>query len=109
MRPGFQNSIMAPFDLPVASRCLHCHTSDVQLEIPGTRNRYGSLPFMNTGITCEACNRASTGHIASRGKERVLNPATLDPFGHDSICQHRPLEGEILIARGGDTLERFDH
>jgi hypothetical protein len=72
MRPGFQNSIAAPFDLPVASRCLHCHTSDVQLEIPGTRNRYASLPFMHTGITCEACHGDSSGHVASSGKERIL-------------------------------------
>ncbi len=107
MRPGFQNSIMAPFDLPVASRCLHCHTSDVQLEIPGTRNRYVSLPFMHTGITCEACHGDSTGHIASSGKETILNPAKLDPLRRDSICQQCHLEGEILIDRAGKKLAQF--
>ena len=107
MRPGFQNSISAPFDLPVASRCLHCHTSDVQSEIPGTRNRYASLPFMHTGITCEACHGDSSGHVVSSGKERILNPAKLDPLRRDSICQQCHLEGEILIDRAGKKLAQF--
>jgi len=107
MRPGFQNSIAAPFDLPVASRCLHCHTSDVQLEMPGTRNRYASLPFLHTGITCEACHGDSSGHVVSGGKGRILNPAKLDPLRRDSICQQCHLEGEILIDRVGKKLAQF--
>ena len=107
MRPGFQNSIMAPFDLPVASRCLHCHTSGVQLEIPGTRNRYSSLPFKDTGITCESCHGDSSEHVASGGKKRILNPAKLDPLRRDSICQQCHLEGEILIDRAGKKLAQF--
>jgi hypothetical protein len=107
MRPGFQNSIMAPFDLPVVSRCLHCHTSDVQMEMPGTRNRFASLPFLHTGITCEACHGDSSGHIASGGKEKILNPAKLDPLRRDSVCQQCHLEGEILIDRAGKKLAQF--
>lgn len=107
MRPGFQNSISAPFDLPVASRCLHCHTSDAQLEIPGTRNRYSSLPFLHTGITCESCHGDSSGHIASGGKKGILNPAKLDPLRRDSICQQCHLEGEILIDRAGKKLAQY--
>jgi len=107
MRPGFQNSIMAPFDLPVASRCLHCHTSDVQLEIPGTQNRFASLPFRTTGISCEACHGDSTAHVASGGKERILNPAKLNPLRRDSICQQCHLEGEVLIDRSGKKLAQF--
>jgi tetratricopeptide (TPR) repeat protein len=107
MRPGYQNSIMAPFDLPVASRCMHCHTSDVQLEIPGTRNRFASLPFMHTGITCEACHGDSSRHVASSGKERILNPAKLDPLRRDSICQQCHLEAEILIDRAGKKLAQY--
>jgi tetratricopeptide repeat protein/cytochrome c554/c'-like protein len=107
MRPGFQNSIMAPFDLPVASRCLHCHTSDVQLEMPGTRNRFSSLPFLHTGITCEACHGDSSRHVATSGKEKILNPAKLDPPRRDSVCQQCHLEGEILIDRAGKKLAQF--
>ncbi len=107
MRPGFQNSIAAPFDLPVSSRCLHCHTSDAQLEIPGTRNRYSSLPFRHTGITCESCHGDSSGHVASGGKKGILNPAKLDPLRRDSICQQCHLEGEILIDRAGKKLAQY--
>ena len=107
MRPGYQNNIKAPFDLAVASRCLHCHTSDVQLEIPGTRNRFASLPFLHTGITCEACHGDSARHVASSGKERILNPAKLDPLRRDSICQQCHLEAEILIDRAGKKLAQY--
>ena len=107
MRPGFQNSIAAPFDLPVSSRCLHCHTSDAQLELPGTRNRYSSLPFLHTGITCESCHGDSSGHVASGGKKSILNPLKLDPLRRDSICQQCHLEGEILIDRAGKKLAQF--
>jgi tetratricopeptide (TPR) repeat protein len=107
MRPGYQNSIEAPFDLPVVSRCLHCHTSDVQLEIPGTRNRFASLRFLHSGITCEACHGDSLKHVASNGKERIVNPAKLDPLRRDSICQQCHLEAEILIDRAGRKLAQY--
>jgi len=107
MRPGYQNSIEAPFDLPVVSRCLHCHTSDVQLEIPGTRNRFASLPFLHTGITCETCHGDSLKHVASNGKEKIINPAKLDPLRRDSICQQCHLEAEILIDRAGKKLAQY--
>src|SRR5216684_3608973 len=107
MRPGYQNSIKAPFDLAVASRCLHCHTSDVQLEIPGTRNRFASLPFLHSGIICEACHGDSSKHAASSGKERIVNPAKLDSLRRDSICQQCHLEAEILIDRAGKKLAQY--
>jgi len=107
MRPGYQNSIEAPFDLPVVSRCLHCHTSDVQLEIPGTRNRFASLPFLHSGIICEACHGDSLKHVASKGKERIVNPAKLDPLRRDSICEQCHLEAEILIDRAGKKLAQY--
>jgi tetratricopeptide (TPR) repeat protein len=107
MRPGFQTSITAPFDLPVASRCLHCHTSEGQLEIPGTRNKFSSVPFRHTGITCETCHGDSGIHVASGGKGRILNPAKLEPLRRDSICEQCHLEAEILIDRAGKKLAQF--
>lgn len=106
-RPGFQNSITAPFNLPVASRCLHCHTSGVQLEIPGTQNRYSGPPFKHTGIICESCHGDSTAHVASSGKTAIANPQKLDPLRRDAICQQCHLEGELLIDRAGRKLAQF--
>jgi hypothetical protein len=57
MKPGLADMKAAPPALPMLSSCLRCHMSDVQASEPGTLKPLpGCVPFLHTGITCEACH-----------------------------------------------------
>ena len=56
MKPGLAEMQTMPPPLPMQSSCLRCHMSSVQFSDTGTINRYQGLPFLHTGITCEACH-----------------------------------------------------
>jgi predicted CXXCH cytochrome family protein len=125
MAPNYLHVKQMPFNLPVDSACLHCHASSVQIQQQGTLNRYpvpsgyppnSSLPFLQGGITCEACHGDATAHIASNGKAAVVNPSKLAPDRRDAICYRCHLEGETNVQNSarspaefkpGDRLEEF--
>jgi predicted CXXCH cytochrome family protein len=116
MAPNFLHVKQMPFNLPVDSGCLHCHASGVQLQQPGSRNRYKNLPFTQGGITCEACHGDATAHVASGGKAAVLNPSKLTPQRRDAVCYRCHLEGETNVENAakspalfqpGDRLEDY--
>ncbi len=116
MAPNFLHVKQMPFNLPVDSGCLHCHASGVQLQEPGSRNRYVGLPFTQGGITCEACHGDASAHVASGGKAAVLNPARFTPERRDAVCYRCHLEGETNVENAqkspalfkpGDRLEEY--
>ena len=122
MAPNFLSAKEMPFNLPVDAGCLHCHASAVQVQAAGTRNRYpganGSavLPFLQGGITCEACHGDAAAHLASEGKVAMINPAKLTPERRDAVCYRCHLEGETNVQNPkrspaefvpGDRLEEF--
>jgi len=116
MAPNFLDVRQMPLNLPVDSGCLHCHASGVQMQQPGSRNRYAGLPFTQGGITCEACHGDGAAHVASGGKAAVLDPSKLAPDRRDAVCYRCHLEGEVNVHaagrspaefRPGDRLEKY--
>jgi len=116
MRPGTGTYLQAPMFLPVQARCLYCHTSNVQPKVPGTTDRFVGLPFLHTGITCEACHGDAAAHVLSGGRAAVINPAKLEGARRDSICEQCHLESEtrfehpqrsILDFRPGDLVSDY--
>ena len=121
MAPNFLSAKEMPFNLPVDAGCLHCHASAVQVQAPGSRNRYlgpkgGGLPFLQGGITCEACHGDAAAHMASDGKVAMVNPAKLTAERRDAVCYRCHLEGETNVQNPkrspaefvpGDRLEDF--
>ncbi|HEY3627057.1 MAG TPA: tetratricopeptide repeat protein [Terracidiphilus sp.] len=103
MKPGLAEIERMPPPLPMQSGCLRCHMSSVQPSDPGTINRYGGLPFLHTGITCESCHGDSTRHVQSRGKDSIVNPVRLKPGERDSVCISCHLEGDVTVARAGHS------
>lgn len=101
MKPGLAEIDRIPPPLPMQSGCLRCHMSAVQASDPGTINRYGSLPFLHSGITCESCHGDSRKHVASQGRDTIVNPARLNPEQRDSICISCHLEGDVTVTRSG--------
>ncbi|MGA8029198.1 MAG: cytochrome c3 family protein [Bryobacteraceae bacterium] len=99
MRPAYLNDEEMPFNLPVSASCLRCHMSGTQVEDPGTRNHYKSVPFLHGGITCEACHGDSSQHVAAGGKAAIVNPAKLDAERRDSVCISCHLEGDASVER----------
>src|SRR5580658_1985870 len=101
MKPGLAEMRLRPPGLPMQSSCLRCHMSAVQPSDPGTINRYQGLPFLHTGITCEACHGDSTQHVRSGGKAGIVNPARLSADRRDSVCISCHLEGDTQVERAG--------
>jgi predicted CXXCH cytochrome family protein len=99
MKPGLESIASMPPALPMQANCLRCHMSAVQQSDPGTINHYQGLPFLHTGITCEACHGDTRQHVATKGKAAVVNPQKLDAERRDSVCISCHLEGDISVGR----------
>lgn len=107
MKPGLGNLQRMPPAIPAESACLRCHMSAVQASLPGTVNRYRDLPFLHSGITCEACHGDSTLHVQSHGKAPLVNPIRLDPDRRDSVCISCHLEGDVSVERAGKSALNY--
>ena len=107
MKPGLAEMRQRPPGLPMQSSCLRCHMSAVQPSDPGTINRYQGVPFLHTGITCEARHGDSTQHVRSRGKAGIVNPARLNADRRDSVCISCHLEGDTLVERAGHSALNY--
>ena len=107
MKPGLESITEIPPALPMQANCLRCHMSAVQESDPGTINHYKGLPFLHTGITCEACHGDTRQHITVNGKGVVINPAKLNAERRDSICISCHLEGDISVERAGRSAIDF--
>jgi hypothetical protein len=103
MKPGLAEMREIPPPLPMQSGCLRCHMSAVQASDLGTINRYTGLPFLHSGITCEACHGDSKEHVLTKGKARMVNPARLDTERRDSVCISCHLEGDTSVERAGHS------
>ncbi|MFZ0633235.1 MAG: tetratricopeptide repeat protein [Acidobacteriaceae bacterium] len=101
MKPGLEKADTRLPALPVQSACLRCHMSAVQKSDAGSINRYSGLPFLHTGITCEACHGDTRQHVLSGGKTPALNPTSLQPERRDSVCISCHLEGDVSVERMG--------
>jgi predicted CXXCH cytochrome family protein len=103
MKPGLAAMAQMPPSLPMQSGCLRCHMSAVQPSDPGTINHYSGLPFLHSGITCEACHGDARSHVRSGGKSAIVNPAHLDPDRRDAVCISCHLEGDVSVERAGHS------
>jgi predicted CXXCH cytochrome family protein len=108
MKPGLGDMKEMPPALPMESGCLRCHMSTVQPSDAGTINRYSGLPFLHTGITCEACHGDAQRHVQTAGKIAVVNPARLDPERRDSVCISCHLEGDVSVERAGHSVLDYE-
>jgi predicted CXXCH cytochrome family protein len=107
MKPGLEETNQMPPSLPMQSSCLRCHMSAVQPSDSGTINRYKGLPFLHSGITCEACHGDAQNHTRSGDKSQVINPALLTPEQRDSICISCHLEGDVMVDRSGHSTLNY--
>jgi predicted CXXCH cytochrome family protein len=107
MKPGLAEMREKPPALPMQSSCLRCHMSAVQPSDKGTINRYDGLPFLHSGITCEACHGDSEAHVRTNGKAAIVNPTRLDAARRDSVCISCHLEGDVSVERAGHSALNY--
>jgi hypothetical protein len=81
--------------------------SAVQHSDPGTINRYGGLPFLHAGITCESCHGDTRQHLLTGGKAVVVNPSKLSAVLRESVCISCHLEGDVSVQRAGHSAVDF--
>jgi hypothetical protein len=107
MKPGLAEMKQMPPSLPMQSSCLRCHMSTVQASDSGTINRYKSLAFLHSGITCEACHGDAQQHLLKGDKSKIVNPARLAAEQRDSICISCHLEGDVTVDRAGHSALNY--
>jgi len=107
MRPSMQSEKEMLLNLPQNFECIHCHVNSAQVEDPGTRNHFSGTPFLHGGIACEDCHGDSSAHVASGGKDAILDIAKLDPDRQVDICLLCHLEGDAGVVHRGRSLKDF--
>ena len=107
MKPGLAEIDRMPPPLPMQSECMRCHMSSVQASDPGTINRYRGLPFLHSGVTCEACHGDGSKHVDLHGKGRMINPVRLTADQRDSVCISCHLEGDVTVQRAGHSALNY--
>jgi predicted CXXCH cytochrome family protein len=107
MKPGLGELTHGAPAIPMQSSCLRCHMSSVQPSEAGSLNAHKDLPFLHTGITCEACHGDSEKHVGSNGKAAIVNPAKLKAEQRDSVCISCHLEGDVSVDRAGQSALQY--
>jgi len=112
LSPGYEQDEQINLTRPMETGCLECHASRLQ-PVAATQNRYGEVPFLEGGISCERCHGPGRRHLAKMssgqidGSREIVNPAKLEPLRRDSVCAQCHLTGEARIAKAGRSLLTF--
>ena len=119
--PGYERKRTVDLTRAVETACLQCHASRLQ-PIAATQNRFGTVPFLQGGVSCERCHGPGKNHVSrmsarsKTGPGEIVNPAKLDPAGRDSVCAQCHLTGAARVAtarskshsyRPGDLLSSY--
>lgn len=104
MTPAYQDDTEAPLNLPVHTRCLHCHISGMRPPMDGTENRYAMPLLSHSGVSCERCHGPGAAHVKGAP---ALNPAKLSSERRDAICMQCHMEGRVSIERPGKHVYEF--
>ena len=107
MKPGLAEMKLMPPSLPMQSSCLRCHMSAVQASDSGTINRYKSIPFLHSGITCESCHGDAQEHQRTGSKSKIVNPSLLAAEQRDSVCISCHLEGDVTVDRASHSALNY--
>jgi hypothetical protein len=107
MPPGLQSATEIPLTLRVDQACLHCHATNVTRAAAESRNKFGTLPFTEGGIGCEACHGPGGDHVRSKGKVALPDVSRLAAPARDAICMQCHLEAEFVVNRA--ARDKFDY
>ncbi len=105
MTPAYTEAREIPMNLPSYVDCLNCHTSGMQVPLPGTDSKFIDKPFLHGGITCERCHGPGEAHV--EGKGASLTPTRLPAERRDAICMECHFEGTVAIEQPGKRLYQF--
>jgi hypothetical protein len=108
LSPSYQERGHMRFARPVTGRCLACHAGRVNPE-RGQNDRFQHPPVVEFSIGCERCHGPGRRHVewhladAAAGTDPIVNPAWLDPFRRDAVCNQCHLQGVHEVPRYGRT------
>lgn len=114
LSPGYEKQ-NPHFARPITADCLFCHSNFAD-HVAGTANRFRAPVFHGHAIGCERCHGPGELHVqlyhdgndaVSLDDNTIVNPARLEPFLHESICQQCHLQGQQRIPRRG--ISTFDY
>ncbi len=102
--PGYARAPAIDFDRPINQTCLFCHAGEVVFsDVDGRKLASAGL----TAITCERCHGPSEDHVRHPSAENIVNPARLENWARDSVCEQCHLEGAARILNPGKSWRDF--
>lgn len=112
LAPGYASDPLL-FERPINAECLACHAGAFE-PLAGPTNAYAPPVFRQHAIGCERCHGPSRRHVEAEGNladdqpgPTVVNPAKLEPFLREAVCQQCHLQGETRVARRGKSALDF--
>ncbi len=114
LSPGYEKN-NSQFNRPVFEACLYCHT-DLTNAVPNTLNAYHSPAIKSHAIGCERCHGPGKQHIEFHKQtagvptdtnDSIVNPAKLDPYLREAVCQQCHLSGAARVTKRGRSLYDF--
>jgi Flp pilus assembly protein TadD len=94
------------FDRPVGAECLSCHANRLNA-VAHTVNRYRQPIFDGFHIGCERCHGPGALHVESSDPLDIVNPAKLEPYLRDAVCEQCHLAGRGRILLHGRQYDDF--
>ncbi|MEE3369079.1 MAG: multiheme c-type cytochrome [Planctomycetota bacterium] len=121
LSPGYQPGKHQRFERVATARCLECHAGRIAYQGTATTDlvqHYKSVPFVEFGIGCERCHGPGESHVArhrddlSAVTDSIVNPAKLNPFRRDAVCNQCHLQGaghQLRVGRRYQDFRPGDH
>jgi cytochrome c-type biogenesis protein CcmH/NrfG len=114
LSPGHDTGLYRGFTRPAGELCIYCHSS-LQL-VPGTYNQFRQSRPGAAAIECERCHGPGQTHVARRSSgappadtvdRSIVNPAKLDDWLRDDLCNQCHLAGDARVPRLGTRYADF--
>jgi len=114
LSPGHDTGLYRGFTRPAGELCVYCHSS-LQL-VPGTSNQFRQPRPGAAAIECERCHGPGQIHVAQRSSgappagavdRSIVNPAKLDKWLRDDLCNQCHLAGDARVPRPGTRYADF--
>ncbi len=104
LSPGYEPDAHPRFGRRVSDGCISCHSGRA-LPDPDQSHKFKPTIFSELSIGCERCHGPGGDHVDfhtqldSQTKDRIVNPAKLNPFRRESVCYQCHLHGMKRVLR----------
>ncbi|MFO1062685.1 MAG: multiheme c-type cytochrome [Pirellulales bacterium] len=114
LAPAYQPDDVRRFNRRINEECTACHAGRVAVGSAGPES-FAAEPFHERAIGCERCHGAGGEHVDFQGRtaadsndrDKIVNPAKLEPMRRDAVCFQCHFESAARVLREGKSHHDF--